>query len=80
MAAEMRNLQPLPDQTYSHLHAEPQRALPREAIDSSLRQQLRQERYDRIAAYAAEMAGTVLDLDPDLESAGIEYLAQTWWT
>ncbi|MGA2739676.1 MAG: hypothetical protein ABSG65_19830 [Bryobacteraceae bacterium] len=76
----MRNFQPLPDQTYSHLRAEAQRALAPEPIDSSLRQQLRQERHDRMAAYAAEMAGTVLDLDPDLESAGIEYLAQTWWT
>ncbi|HXM39964.1 MAG TPA: hypothetical protein VN924_01865 [Bryobacteraceae bacterium] len=74
---------PLPDHTYSHLRAEAERArvpataLAREAIDSWLRQQLRQARHDRIAAYAAKMAGTVLDLDPDLEAAGIEYLVQT---
>jgi hypothetical protein len=33
--------------------------------------QARQERHDAIAAYAAEMAGTNLDLDRELESAGI---------
>jgi len=83
-AKDMKNFHlPLPDHTYSHLRAEAERArvpataLAREAIDSWLRQQLRQARHDRIAAYAAKMAGTVLDLDPDLEAAGIEYLVQT---
>jgi len=37
-----------------------------------LRQQLRQARHDAIVAYAAEAAGTALDLDADLEAAGIE--------
>jgi hypothetical protein len=37
----------------------------------------RKARREAIAAYAKEMAGTDLDLDPDLESAGIEYLAKT---
>jgi hypothetical protein len=74
---------PLPERTYSHLRAEAQRlqapatALAREAIDQWLRQQLRQARHDRIAAYAAEMAGTDFDLDPDLEAAGIERLVKT---
>lgn len=74
---------PLPEQTYSRLRAEAERtqvpatALAREAIDCWLRQQLRKARHDAIAAYAAEMAGTHLDLDPDLESAGIEHLAKT---
>jgi hypothetical protein len=31
-------------------------------------------RHEAIGAYAAEMAGTDLDLDCQLESAGIEYL------
>jgi hypothetical protein len=74
---------PLPDQTYIDLRAEAERAqvpatvLAREAIDSWLRQQLRKARHDRIAAYAVEMAGTDLDLDPDLEAAGVEHLVKT---
>jgi hypothetical protein len=80
----MRNFHlPLPEQTYTRLRAEAERtqlpatALAREAIDSWLRQQLRKARHDRIAAYAAEMAGTNLDLDADLEAAGIEHLVKT---
>ena len=71
---------PLPEQTYHHLRAEAERArvpataLAREAIDAWLREQRRRARHDAIAAYAAEMAGTNLDLDADLESAGIESL------
>lgn len=74
---------PLPERTYSQLRAEAERAqvpataLAREAIDLWLRQQLRKARHGAIAAYAAEMAGTNLDLDPDLESAGIEHLVKT---
>jgi len=73
---------PLPERTYAHLRAEAERArvpattLAREAIDSWLQQQLRQARHNKIAAYAAEMAGTSLDLDPNLEAAGIEHLAK----
>jgi hypothetical protein len=37
-----------------------------------LRQQLRKARHNPIAAYAAEIAGMGLDLDADLEAAGIE--------
>jgi hypothetical protein len=71
---------PLPEQTYAHLRAEAERlqmpatALAREAVDWWLRQQVRKARQDAIAAYAAEMAGTHLDLDSDLESAAIEHL------
>ena len=73
---------PLPEQTYAQLRAEAERvqvpatALAREAIDFWLRQQLRKARHDRIAAYAAEMAGTDFDLDRDLEAAGIEHLVK----
>jgi hypothetical protein len=68
---------PLPDETYEHLRAAAKRlkipatALAREAIDFWLRQQLRKARHDAITAYAAEMAGTALDLDANLETAGI---------
>jgi len=40
-------------------------------------EQLRKARHGQIAAYAAEMAGTDLDLAPDLEAAGIECLGET---
>jgi hypothetical protein len=81
---EMKNFHlPLPEDTYSHLKAEAQRAnvpatiLAREAIDAWLRQQFRQARHKAIAEYAAEAAGTRSDLDPDLELAGIEHLVKT---
>jgi hypothetical protein len=81
---------PLPERTWGELRAEAERtqlpatALAREAIDWWLREQAeapingtsqaRKARRDRIAAWAAEMAGTHFDLDPDLELAGIEQL------
>jgi len=74
---------PLPEQTYTQLRAEAERAqvpattLAREAIDLWLRHQMRKARHRAIAAYAAEVAGTPLDLDPDLEVAAIEHLAGT---
>ena len=74
---------PLPEQTYIRLRAEAERTqipattLAREAVDGWLRQQSRKARLDAIAAYATEMAGTQLDLDADLESAGIEHLVKT---
>jgi hypothetical protein len=74
---------PLPEQTYTQLRAEAERAqvpattLAREAIDSWLRDQARKARHDAIAAYAAELAGTDLDFDHHLESAGIEHLLKT---
>jgi len=71
---------PLPEQTYALLREEAERTqlpattLAREAIGAWLRDQARKARHDAIAAYAAEMAGTDLDLDQELESAGIEHL------
>jgi hypothetical protein len=44
--------------------------LAREAIDVWLREKARKARQDAIAAYASEVAGTPLDLDPELEAAG----------
>ena len=73
---------PLPEQTYSGLRAEAERTgvpattLAREAVDTWLRQQRRKARQDAVEAYAAELAGTPLDLDTDLETAGIEHLVK----
>jgi hypothetical protein len=53
------------------------RKLPERPTPISGRKQLRKARHDRIAAYAAAMAGTQLDLDADLEAAGIEQLVKT---
>ncbi len=74
---------PLPERTYSQLRAEAERTqvpatnLARAAIDLWLRRQARRARHAAIAAYAAETAGTEHDLDPGLESAGIEHLLET---
>jgi hypothetical protein len=71
---------PLPEQTYAGLRAESERTgvpatiLARDAVEWWLRQQRRKARHEAIAAYATETAGTQLDLDADLESAGIERL------
>ena len=71
---------PLPEETYSQLRAEavrsrvPATSLAREAIDTWLRQQQRKARHEAITAFAVGMAGSRLDLDPQLESAGIEHL------
>lgn len=54
----------------------PATTLAREAVDWWLRQQFRKARQDAIAAYAAKMAGTDLDLDSGLESAAIEHLVK----
>ncbi|HBY61571.1 MAG TPA: hypothetical protein DEH78_17250 [Solibacterales bacterium] len=55
----------------------PATAIAREAIDLWLRQRLRRSRHEAIAAYAAKAAGTTLDLDANLEAAGIEHLMTT---
>ena len=49
----------------------PATTLAREALHEWLRQQFRKARKDAIAAYAAEMAGTNLDLESDLQAAAI---------
>jgi hypothetical protein len=74
---------PLSDAAYESLRAVAERSkipattLAREAIDFWLRQQLRKARHTAIAAYAAELAGTALDLDPELEAVGVEHLIQS---
>jgi predicted transcriptional regulator len=80
---DMRNFHVhLPDETYNHLRTAAERlnvpasALAHEAIDVWLRQQFLKARHDAIAAYAAEMAGTSLDLNTGLETVGIEHLIE----
>jgi predicted transcriptional regulator len=74
---------PLPDETYNDLRIAAQRSkvpattIAREAIDSWLRQELRRARHDAIASYAAAVAGTSLDLDVELEAAGVEHLVKS---
>jgi hypothetical protein len=73
---------PLPEPIYTLLRAEAERAqvpattLAREAIDFWLRSQARKARHEAITAYAAEMAGSDLDIDHNLESAGIDHLVK----
>ena len=55
----------------------PATTLAREAIDMWLRQAARQARHEAIAAYADQMVGIDLDLDPYLESAAIDHLVKT---
>lgn len=81
--AIMKNFHvPLPDETYDRLRIAAERskvpatALAREAIDFWLQQELRKARHDAIVAFAAEAAGTSLDLDDELEAAGIEHLVK----
>jgi hypothetical protein len=48
--------------------------LPETALDREADLRLRNARHESIAAYAAEMAGSGLDLDADLVATGIEHL------
>lgn len=71
---------PLPERTYAELRAEAERAqlpattIAREAIALWLRARRKADRHNAIVAYAAEMAGTELDLDADLESAAVDQM------
>ena len=49
----------------------------RHILDWWLREQLRKARRVAIAKYAAEVAGTSVDLDAELESAAVEHLVKT---
>lgn len=82
--AEMRNFHlPLPDEVYSDLRAEAERtskpatALAREAIELWLRHRRKVARYEAISAFAAEYAGSLWDLDADLEIASTDHLIAT---
>jgi hypothetical protein len=60
----------LPEFTYANLRAEAEK-MPVPATT------LARDRQDAIAAYAAEMAGTDLDLDSGLESAAMDRSRRT---
>ena len=79
-----RNLHlPLPNQLYSQLRDEagrldrPITAVARQAIEEWLVQRRKAAVHDAIAAYVTEMTGTGVDLDPALEAASLEYLAES---
>lgn len=83
MASLMRDLHvPLPEATHRRLRAEAERSLrpateiAREAIDRWLLEARRTAIHEAIASYAVPMAGTADDLDPELETAGIEHLVR----
>jgi hypothetical protein len=77
----MKNLHvPLPPALDTALRTEaarrkqPATALVRQAIEEWLRQQQKIALHQAIASYASEWAGTDVDLDEDLEHAGVEHL------
>jgi len=53
---------------------QPATTVAREALRTSLAESRRQRLYVQIAAFASEYGGSDLDLDEDLEGAGIEAL------
>ena len=69
---------PLPEDLHDMLREEvessgqPATVLAREALQAWLVQQRKQRRHEEIAAFARAFGGTDLDLDEDLEAAGIE--------
>jgi len=73
----------LPEKTYAELCAEAERscrsatALARHAIEAWLGYRRKLARDQAIAAFAAEHAGTDLDLDRDLEAASIKCLLES---
>jgi predicted transcriptional regulator len=71
---------PLPTATYDALRAfaenrqQPPAQVARTAIEAWLKQQEARSLHEAIAEYAAACAGTVDDLDEDLETVGLEQL------
>jgi hypothetical protein len=69
---------PLPPELHEMLRKEAERSgqsaatIAQEALEYWLIQRRSQRRHEEIAAWAAEHAGTDLDLDQDLEKAGLE--------
>ena len=81
MAVTLRNFHlPLPEDVYRALREEaaavkqPATAIARQAIETWLRERRKAALREAIAAYAAEHAGTMTDLDPALEAAGVSLL------
>ena len=71
---------PLPDPLYERLRSlaehlnRPATALAREAIELLLRQEQKLALHEAITDYAAQHAGSDVDLDPQLEAATMEFL------
>jgi predicted DNA-binding protein len=79
--AALQNLHvPLPGDLHRRLRDEATRSgrpatiLAREAIEAWIREREREHVSDRIAEYAAAVAGTNADLDRTLERAGTDHL------
>lgn len=77
---------PLPESLYQKLRQEatlqgqPATALTRAALEDYLKEQERKRVREEFATWIKANAGSELDLDPDLEAAGIEsMLANTTW-
>ena len=77
----MKNLNvPLPEHVYTSLREEaeknnrPATAIARDAIEAWLHDCRKAARHQAIAEFARDFAGTELDLDPQLEAAGMEHL------
>jgi hypothetical protein len=82
MVQPVRNFHlPLPEPTYQRLRDAAQRAkqpatvVARYAIETWLRQQRKAAVREAISTYAARMAGTRADLDPELEAASLDLWA-----
>lgn len=80
----MRNFHlPLPEGTYAELQAAaeqarlPATAIARAAISDWLRVTKRAARRKAVLEYAAEMAGTVFDMDAELETAAADHLRRS---
>lgn len=71
---------PMPGEMYRNLRAEavrrgmPATALARQVIEEWLETRRRLAVAEAITTYAAEVAGTQMDLDPELEAAAVEAL------
>jgi hypothetical protein len=81
MSVTLRNFHlPLPEDVYQALRDEalaakqPATAIARQAIETWLRERKKAALREAIAAYAVEHGGTVADLDPALEAAGVSLL------
>jgi len=83
MQARRKNFHvPLGEDVYKQLKDAAERSgkaateLAREAIEAALIERRKAELDESIAQYAAEVAGTTDDFDPDLERAAIEHLVK----
>jgi predicted transcriptional regulator len=72
---------PLPEELYRQLHEEAERLrqpathIVRQALQSWLDRQRQDLLHEAIHAYAQQLAGSQADLDPELEAAAAEHLA-----